>query len=164
MDDADLGFIREVNVTEDSDFKYIIRIANTDISGEEKLVFALTAIKGIGPRISEAIIQKLNLNPNRLTGKLKDKNIAEIENAINNINLYVPKWLLNRRKDYDTGEDIHLVSTDLNMMKDDDLNRMKKVKSYKGIRHSTGHKVRGQRTYSNGRKGLALGVSRRKVA
>ena len=49
-------------------------------------------------------------------------------------------------------------------VKNDDVNRMKKVKSYKGIRHSTGHKVRGQRTYSNGRKGLALGVSRRKVA
>ena len=63
-----------------------------------------------------------------------------------------------------SGEDIHPVSIDLKMLHEDDLNRMKKVKSYKGIRHASGHKVRGQRTYSNGRKGLALGVSKRKGA
>ena len=50
----------------------------------------------------------------------------------------------------------------LKMLHEDDINRMKKIKSYKGIRHASGHKVRGQRTYSNGRRGLALGVSKRK--
>jgi len=151
-------------VSDDSDFKYIIRIANSDVSGEERLANALTSIRGIGPRISNAIIQKLKLNPNKLAGKLDDKNVGDIENAIMNLNDYVPDWLLNRQKDYDTGEDIHPVSIELKMTHDEDLNRMKKVKSYKGIRHASGHKVRGQRTYSNGRKGLALGVSRKKGA
>tara|TARA_B100000745_G_scaffold119050_1_gene76954 strand:+ start:344 stop:805 length:462 start_codon:yes stop_codon:yes gene_type:complete len=150
-------------VSDDSDFKYIIRIANSDVSGEERLANALTSIRGIGPRISNAIVQKLKLNPNKLAGKLDDKNVVDIENAIMNLNDYVPDWLLNRQKDYDTGEDIHPVSVELKMTHDEDLNRMKKVKSYKGIRHASGHKVRGQRTYSNGRKGLALGVSRKKV-
>tara|TARA_B100001079_G_scaffold3147_1_gene2716 strand:+ start:372 stop:833 length:462 start_codon:yes stop_codon:yes gene_type:complete len=150
-------------VSDDSDFKYIIRIANSDVSGEERLAYALTSIRGIGPRISNAIVQKLKLNPNKLAGKLDDKNVVDIENAIMNLNDYVPDWLLNRQKDYDTGEDIHPVSVELKMTHDEDLNRMKKVKSYKGIRHASGHKVRGQRTYSNGRKGLALGVSRKKV-
>jgi len=150
-------------VSDDSDFKYIIRIANSDVSGEERLVNALTSIRGIGPRISSAIVQKLKLDPNELAGKLDDKNVVDIENAIMNLNDYVPDWLLNRQKDYDTGEDIHPVSVELKMTHDEDLNRMKKVKSYKGIRHASGHKVRGQRTYSNGRKGLALGVSRKKV-
>jgi|TARA_B100000959_G_scaffold136979_1_gene144051 small subunit ribosomal protein S13 len=151
-------------VSDDSDFKYIIRIANSDVSGEERLVNALTSIRGIGPRISNAIVQKLKLDPNKLAGKLDDKNVVDIENAIMNLNDYVPDWLLNRQKDYDTGEDIHPVSVELKMTHDEDLNRMKKVKSYKGIRHASGHKVRGQRTYSNGRKGLALGVSRKKGA
>tara|TARA_B100001250_G_scaffold166060_1_gene142943 strand:- start:460 stop:915 length:456 start_codon:yes stop_codon:yes gene_type:complete len=151
-------------LSEDPDFKYIIRIANSDVSGEERLGFALTSIRGVGPRISNAIIQKLKLNPEELAGNLTDKNVDEIENAVQNINEFVPSWLLNRQKDYDTGENIHPVSIDLKMAHDDDLNRMKKVKSYKGIRHSSGHKVRGQRTYSNGRKGLALGVSKRKGA
>ena len=150
-------------MSNDSDFKYIIRIANSDVSGEERLANALTSIRGIGPRISNAIVQKLKLNPNKLAGKLDDKNVVDIENAIMNLNDYVPDWLLNRQKDYDTGEDIHPVSVELKMTHDEDLNRMKKVKSYKGIRHASGHKVRGQRTYSNGRKGLALGVSRKKV-
>ena len=150
-------------MSNDSDFKYIIRIANSDVSGEERLANALTSIRGIGPRISNAIVQKLKLDPNKLAGKLDDKNVVDIENAIMNLNDYVPDWLLNRQKDYDTGDDIHSVSVELKMTHDEDLNRMKKVKSYKGIRHASGHKVRGQRTYSNGRKGLALGVSRKKV-
>ena len=150
-------------MSDDSDFKYIIRIANSDVSGEERLANALTSIRGIGPRISNAIVQKLKLDPNKLAGKIDDKNVVDIENAIMNLNDYVPDWLLNRQKDYDTGEDIHPVSVELKMTHDEDLNRMKKVKSYKGIRHASGHKVRGQRTYSNGRKGLALGVSRKKV-
>ncbi len=151
-------------MSDDSDFKYIIRIANSDVSGEERLVNALTSIRGIGPRISNAIVQKLKLDPNKLAGKLDDKSVVDIENAIMNLNDYVPDWLLNRQKDYDTGGDIHPVSVELKMTHDEDLNRMKKVKSYKGIRHASGHKVRGQRTYSNGRKGLALGVSRKKGA
>jgi small subunit ribosomal protein S13 len=97
-----------------------------------------------------------------MAGKLDDKNIADIEDTIINLNEHIPDWLLNRQKDYDTGEDIHSVSVELKMTNDEDLNRMKKVKSYRGIRHASGHKVRGQRTYSNGRKGLALGVSRKK--
>ncbi len=151
-------------MSDDSDFKYIIRIANSDVSGEERLANALTSIRGIGPRISNAIVQKLKLDPNKLAGKLDDKNVVDIENAIMNLNDYVPDWLLNRQKDYDTGENVHPVSVELKMTHDEDLNRMKKVKSYKGIRHASGHKVRGQRTYSNGRKGLALGVSRKKGA
>ena len=93
---------------------------------------------------------------------VENTTIEDIENAIGNVNDFVPKWLLNRQKDYDTGEDIHPVSIDLKMLHEDDINRMKKIKSYKGVRHASGHKVRGQRTYSNGRRGLALGVSKRK--
>ena len=151
-------------MSDESDFKYIIRIANTDVSGEERLAIALTSIRGVGKRISNAIVKKLELDPNELAGKLDDKNVEDIEESITKLNENVPDWLLNRQKDYDTGGNIHPVSVDLKMLHDDDLNRMKKVKSYKGIRHASGHKVRGQRTYSNGRKGLALGVSRKKGA
>jgi small subunit ribosomal protein S13 len=149
-------------VSEDSDFKYIIRIANSDVSGEQRLGYALTSIRGIGPRISNAIIKKLSLDSEKLAGELSDKNVDEIENAIKNVSEFVPKWLLNRQKDYDTGDDVHSVSIDLKMALEDDINRMKKTKSYKGVRHASGHKVRGQRTYSNGRRGLALGVSKSK--
>ena len=63
---------------DDSDFKYIIRIANTDVSGEERLASALTSIRGIGARISNAIVKKLKLDPNKLAGKLNDKNVENV--------------------------------------------------------------------------------------
>lgn len=151
-------------MSDDPDFKYIIRIANSDVSGEERLAYALTSIRGIGARISNAVIKKLKLDSEMLAGKLSDKDVENIENAIENVNEFVPKWLLNRQNDYDSGDNMHPVSIDLKMLNEDDINRMKKVKSYKGVRHASGHKVRGQRTYSNGRRGLALGVSRKKGA
>jgi small subunit ribosomal protein S13 len=46
----------------------------------------------------------------------------------------------------------------------DDINRMRRTRSYKGIRHDKGKKVRGQRTRSNGRKGLAVGVVKKREA
>ena len=75
-------------MSDDSDFKYIIRIANSDVSGEERLVNALTSIRGIGPRISNAIVQKLKLDPNKLAGKLDDKNVMDIENPIKNNHIF----------------------------------------------------------------------------
>jgi ribosomal protein S13 len=80
-------------MSEDPDFKYIIRIANADVSGEEKLAYALTSIRGIGQRTSSAIIIKLGLDSTQLAGKLTDKNVEEIEAAIGNISEYVPKRL-----------------------------------------------------------------------
>ena len=103
-------------MSEDPDFKYIIRIANSDVSGEQRLGYALTSIRGIGSRISNAIIQKLKLDSEKLAGELTDKDIENIENAIENVNDFVPNWLLNRQKDYDTGKDIHPVSIDLKML------------------------------------------------
>ena len=60
-------------MSEDPDFKYIIRIANSDVSGEQRLGYALTSIRGIGSRISNAIIQKLKLDSEKLAGELSDK-------------------------------------------------------------------------------------------
>ena len=66
--------------------------------------------------------------------------------------------------DYETGADMHLIGQDLGIMQDDDINRMKMIRNYRGVRHDTHHKVRGQRTRSNGRKGLAVGVQKKSDA
>ncbi|MDD5650977.1 MAG: 30S ribosomal protein S13, partial [Candidatus Nanoarchaeia archaeon] len=70
----------------------------------------------------------------------------------------------NRRKDPETGEDQHVISTDLKMKKDFDIKMMRKMKSYKGMRHSFGLPVRGQRTRAHFRHGKSLGVAKKKVA
>jgi small subunit ribosomal protein S13 len=74
----------------------------------------------------------------------------------------MPVWLLNHRKDIATGKDLNLLSNDLNLQISDDINLMKKMRSYRGLRHEQGHKVRGQKTRSNGRHGLSMGVIRKK--
>ena len=72
----------------------------------------------------------------------------------------IPDWMLNRREDYETGKNIHLIESDLDMTLRDDLNRMKKTRSYKGRRHEAGLPVRGQRTKSTFRNSSSVGVKR----
>jgi len=71
--------------------------------------------------------------------------------------------MLNRRKDYEDGTDKHIILGDLKFTKDNDIKRMKKIKSNKGYRHAWGLPVRGQRTKSNFRKnkGKVTGVKKK---
>ncbi len=147
----------------DDEFKYIVRIANTDLDGERPAVTALTGIKGVGNRVAEIITKKVGYPKNKKIGHISDKDATRIEEVLVELQEHVPEWFLNRQKDWETGDDIHLLSTDLDMGHRDDINRLRMIRCYKGIRHENGHKVRGQRTRSNGRTGLTLGVSRKKV-
>ena len=113
--------------------------------------------------MGHALIAELGLDPGRPAGELDDNDVARLEEAVTGAAQRVPGWLTNRQRDYDSGEDLHEVSIDLQLTREEDINRLKKIKSYRGVRHASGHKVRGQRTYSNGRRGLALGVSRKKI-
>jgi small subunit ribosomal protein S13 len=144
------------------DFKYIVRIANTDIDGEKKLVHGLTSIKGIGVHMSVLIADETGLERDIKIGDLTDAQIEKIKLTLSNLNENTPKWMLNHRKDYETGKDIHLIGSDIDMRLRDEINIMKKIRSYKGIRHERGLPVRGQRTRANSRRGLALGVSKKR--
>ncbi len=145
------------------DFKYIIRISNTDVNGEKSIVYGLTSIKGIGIHMANLIASQAEIDKKVLIGNLTDSQIQKIQEIINNVNKTAPNWMLNHRKDYETGQNLHYVSTDIDIRLRDEINIMKKIRSYRGVRHELGLSVRGQRTGSNGRKGLALGVSKRKV-
>ncbi len=145
---------------EDDDFQYIVRIANTDIDGNKKLIHGLSSIKGIGRHLSTFIIQKTGLDRNTKMGYLKEDQIETIKNAITSIQEEAPSWMLNHRKNYETGENIHIIGPQIDLRLRDEINIMKKIRSYKGIRHERGLTVRGQRTRANNRKGLTLGVSK----
>ena len=149
--------------TVDDDFKYILRLAGSDVDGEKPAFVALTDLSGIGIRISEILIQRLGYPGTKKIGHMSDEDTEKLEEMIENLEEIIPKWLLNRQKDWESGEDIHLFGPELDMTIKDDVNRMRMVRCYRGIRHETGQKVRGQRTRSNGRSGLTLGVSRKRV-
>lgn len=144
------------------DFKYIVRISNTDIDGEKNVVYGLSSIKGIGVHMATLVADKTGIARNFKIGDLKDDQIEKLQNTIDNIIDNAPGWMLNHRKYYETGEDIHLISSEIDMHLRDEINIMKKIRSYRGIRHERGLPVRGQRTRANNRKGLALGVSKKR--
>ena len=145
------------------DFKYIIRLSNSDINGEKNVVYGLASIKGVGLHMATLIADKAGINRYTKIGDLSDAQVEKLQESINNIGNTAPGWMLNHRKDYDTGEDLHLVSSEIDMKLRDEINIMKKIRSYRGIRHERGLPVRGKRTRANNRKGLALGVSKKRV-
>ncbi|PKK85119.1 MAG: 30S ribosomal protein S13, partial [Thermoplasmata archaeon HGW-Thermoplasmata-1] len=61
----------------------------------------------------------------------------------------------------ETGDDAHLIGADLAIKNRDNINLMRMMRCWKGIRHEQGQRVRGQRTRAHGRQGLAVGVIKR---
>jgi len=148
-----------------AEFKHIIRIANTDLDGKKSILFALRKIKGVNVMYANMALAIAGIDKKKKAGELLDSEAQKLDEIIRNpLKHGAPTWLLNRRRDYETGEDKHLLLADLDFAKENDIKRMKKVKSYKGLRHQWGLPVRGQRTKSNFRKnkGKGLGVKRKK--
>jgi len=140
-------------VEQDKNFKYIVRIANTDIDGNKPLLIALRKIKGVNFMFGNFVCKKANISINKKTGSLSDEEAKRLDEVVQNPQKYdIPSWLINRRKDPETGEDQHLLMGDLQFAKENDIKMLKKIKSYKGLRHQWGLTVRGQRTKSNFRK------------
>ncbi|NLU45911.1 MAG: 30S ribosomal protein S13 [Euryarchaeota archaeon] len=152
---------KEASAVEDEDFNFIVRIANSNIDGQKRVPIGLQSIKGVGNRASNIIVKKAGLDNSVRIGTLSDEKVKELEQLVMTYVEYVPNWVINRQMDYESGADMHLIGNDLNIIQEDDVNRMKMIRCYRGIRHETNRKVRGQRTRSNGRKGLTMGVKRK---
>jgi small subunit ribosomal protein S13 len=145
----------------------LVRIANTDLIGTKAIGIALKKIKGIGTMYSNAVLRTAHINASKKAGLLTLEEVERIAEIMLHPHKYkFPNWLLNRRKDYDTGEDKHLTQSDLDFTQQQDVRRLQKIKSRRGLRLAVGLPVRGQRTKSNFRrnKGKAMGVKRKKDA
>ncbi len=143
------------------DFRYIVRMANTDLDGTRSVPYSLTAISGVGIRVAEALTDSVSVPRKELLGNLSEAQTDQIEQTLTNLGEAFPPWMVNRPKDWETGLDFHAFGSDWDVRVRDDVNRMKMIRSYKGIRHETNQKVRGQRTRSNGRTGLTVGVTKK---
>jgi len=133
-----------------------------DVQGTLKAVYALTEIKGVSLSLSNAILKKAGVNPDVRVGFLTETEIDKIEEIIKEpIKYNLPSWLFNKRKDAETGKDIHFISADLMLRTKTDIDQAKEIRSWRGYRHAYGLKVRGQRTKTTGRAGKALGVKKK---
>ena len=140
-----------------------MRLAGVDLDGTISIAYALSRIKGIGIQLAHAILCRTNVKPDTRVGFLVDADLERIEAAIRDPGKYdVPEWLLNRRKDIETGMDLHLIGSDLELRTKSDIDDMKDMRSWRGYRHSYGLRVRGQRTRTTSRKGKAMGVRKKR--
>ena len=136
---------------------------NTNINGKEKVVFALAAIRGIGPRLACVICKKANIDTRRRAGELKPEEIDKVVAIMQNpAEFKIPVWMLNRQKDIKDGTNCQILANGLDSKFRDDLEMLKKMKNHRGLRHSWGLRVRGQHTKTTGRHGRTVGVSKKK--
>jgi len=142
-------------------YENLIRILGNDIPGEKKTLIGLTQIRGIGYMFANSMLQILKINPDSRIGTLSAEQVSSIEKMIQDPKSQnFPTWFLNRQKDIETGDDLHLVTSDIAFNLRNDIEREKGVFSWRGYRHMYGLKVRGQRTRCTGRKGGAVGVAK----
>lgn len=149
---------------QEQELRLIVRIASKDLDGRLPIYMALMKIKGIGQRMARMMaysFQKSTKVPyDSILGMLPESMDEKLEQIVLKPESHgIPSWALNRRKDFESGENYHHIMADLDFDLRKDLERMKKIKSYKGVRHMYGLPVRGQRTRSSFRKrGSTVGV------
>ncbi|NCN45438.1 MAG: 30S ribosomal protein S13 [Candidatus Pacebacteria bacterium CG10_big_fil_rev_8_21_14_0_10_36_11] len=115
------------------------RIAGTDIPEYKKVVYSLRSVFGVGQKIAEDVVAQAKINP-----ETRARDLTSDE--VNRIQRILEKYPL---------------EGDLRRMISDNINRLKRIKAYRGLRHSMGLPVRGQRTKVNSR--TARGGGRKTV-
>jgi len=144
-----------------SEFRHIVRLAGKDLSGKKRVAAALSDITGIGRNLAHQITNALKMDPKLRLGHLSEAQTDELNNALKDLGkLKIPAWAFNRRKDLETGTDRHNIGSELELTVRSDIQREKETRSWRGVRHSLGLKVRGQRTRTTGRKHRTVGVQK----
>ena len=146
----------------------IVRIAGKDINGNLTIAHALMNIKGINQNLGRAMAlmaeEKLGVAMTQKIGLLDEPGIEKIEELLKDPAKFgIPAFMLNRRKDGETGTDIHVVGTDLIVKTKQDMDDSMKRSTWIGYRRQNGQRVRGQRTRSTGRTGATVGVTKKKI-
>ncbi|HHN46658.1 MAG TPA: 30S ribosomal protein S13 [Planctomycetes bacterium] len=106
------------------------RVAGIDVPGDKVLWVSLTYIYGIGPATGRKICAEVGLNPQMRARELT-------EDMISRLNAYI--------------DENFPVEGQLRQQVLQNINRLKKIQCYRGIRHIRGLPVRGQRTRTNAR-------------
>ena len=134
----------------------IVRLLATDIDGDLDIMSAMRKIKGVNFMFANAVCNVMGVEGKKKIGELSPEEIKNIEGFIKNPQ--IPSWLLNRRKENETGNDIHITKVDIDLKKREDINVLRRIRAYKGIRHEQGQPVRGQKTRGSFRTQKAVGV------
>eukprot|EP00999_Lentomonas_sp_LEN2_P000927 NODE_1926_length_694_cov_114.791887_g1876_i0.p1 GENE.NODE_1926_length_694_cov_114.791887_g1876_i0~~NODE_1926_length_694_cov_114.791887_g1876_i0.p1 ORF type:complete len:156 (+),score=43.32 NODE_1926_length_694_cov_114.791887_g1876_i0:78-545(+) len=144
-------------------FEHMLRIQNTNIDGKRPIGYAMTSIKGCGRRFSNLMCKKAGIDPTRRAGTLSEEEQKQLVSVMTDPTSYkIPEFFLNRKKDPKDGKTLQCISNTWDAKIRDDLEKMKKCKLHRGLRHYWGLRVRGQHTKTTGRRGRTVGVSKKK--
>jgi small subunit ribosomal protein S13 len=143
----------------DDDIRYFVRIGQTDLDGTKSVERSLTDLNGIGRRTARIIAERAGIERTATFGALEDDQIETVVDLVESFGEEAPEWMTNHRNDFFDGETTHEIGNDLQITRRQDINRMKMIDAYKGVRHKRGQKVRGQRTQSTGRTEGTIGVN-----
>ncbi|KAL9081783.1 MAG: hypothetical protein Q9159_007036 [Coniocarpon cinnabarinum] len=148
---------------EKSNFQFILRLLNTNVDGKQKVMYALTKIKGVGRRYSNLVCKKADVDLTKRAGELTSEELERIVTIIQNPLQYkIPAWFLNRQRDIVDGKDQQVLANGVDSKLREDLERLKKIRAHRGLRHYWGLRVRGQHSKTTGRRGRTVGVSKKK--
>ena len=130
------------------------------------------AIKGIGARYSNLVLKKADIDLNKRqdfegingsAGELTNDELERVVTIMQNPRQYkIPDWFLNRQKDIKDGKYSQNIANGLDTKFREDLERLKKIRAHRGLRHYWGVRVRGQHTKTTGRRGRVVGVAKKK--
>jgi len=158
----DLLLAVDIGVEETKD-ELEVRLLNTNVEGKQKVMYALTKIKGVGRRYSNLVCKKADVDLNKRAGELTSEELERIVTIIQNPTQYkIPSWFLNRQRDIVDGKDSQILANGVDSKLRDDLERLKKIRAHRGLRHYWGLRVRGQHSKTTGRRGRTVGVSKKK--
>jgi small subunit ribosomal protein S13 len=107
----------------------MLRISGVDIPEQKKLAFALRYIHGVGPKVAADVIKRANLDDTKRARDLTSEEIGRIQTVL----------------------DQYLIEGDLKRKVADDIDRLRRIKCYRGLRHIVNLPSRGQRTRTNSR-------------
>merc|ERR1711920_199060 len=138
------------------------------MKGDEKIIYALTGIRGIGRRFASLICKKGEKDTSKRAGEFTTEDLEKLKEIISSPKEYnIPLWFLNNQKKYKSGEYIQEVSnskkTDEDNLISETLKRLKTIQSNRGKRHQhKSWKVRGQHTRTTGRGKYNAGIENKK--
>ncbi|CAB4057746.1 RP-S18e [Lepeophtheirus salmonis] len=142
-----LGCPEKMSLVISPTFQHILRVLNTNIDGRRNIMFAMTAIKGIGRRYANIVLKKADIDLYKRAGELSEDEVEKIVTIMQNPRQYkIPDWFLNRQKDIKEGKTSQVMSNSLDIKLREDLERLKKIRAHRGLRHYWGVRVRGQHT------------------
>lgn len=116
----------------------MIRIAGIDLPEQKKVNIALQYIYGIGPKVSAEVVREANIDPDKRTRDLNSDEINRIQRSLERF----------------------AVEGDLRRIVNDNIDRLKRIKTYRGLRHIHKLPARGQRTKTNSRTARGGGKRR----